>query len=247
MRSSLVVFGCSLVNAHSYGLSLTLSSPVSAEPPKHTTNCYGFPDQPFTLSNHVNICDPSGCSDDGLGVKTNDAAPNFQANDVAGARIDLHDLLKSKPVFIQFGSFTWPIFQEGISATNKLADFWGSKLTYLLVYTIDAHPKKPDPSPYLGKPWMMPFSELPQPRTFNERLTNAKDVNHGMSRLHGNFSVLVDDLTPHNSSAGNDPVWCSWGPAPNAGFFVLQNHTVALAQTWFSLHEMNASIANFFY
>ena len=101
MRSSLIVFGCSLVNAHSYGSSLT-----SAEPPQHTPNCYGFPDQPFTLSNYVNICDPSGCGDDGLGVKTNDAAPNFQANDVAGAKIDLHDLLKSKPVFIQFGSFT---------------------------------------------------------------------------------------------------------------------------------------------
>ena len=90
----------------------------------------------------------------------------------------------------------------------------------------------------------MPYSELAQPRTFNGRLANANKVNR--SSLHGNVSVLVDDLTPNNSSDGNDPVWCTWGPAPNAGFFVLQNHTVAMAQTWFSLPEMNASIAQFF-
>jgi hypothetical protein len=212
---------------------------------QHAPNCYGFPDQPFTGSNYVNICDPSGCGDDGLGVKTNDVAPNFQLSAVSGeARHDLYALLQSKPVFIQFGSYTWPIFQHGVSATNKLVDFWGAQFHYLLVYTIDAHPKTPDPSPYLGKPWEMPYSELAQPRTFNGRLANANKVNR--SSLHGNVSVLVDDLTPNNSSDGNDPVWCTWGPAPNAGFFVLQNHTVALAQTWFSLPEMNASIAQFF-
>ena len=77
----------------------------------------------------------------------------------------------------------------------------------LLVYTIEAHPAKPDPSPYAGKPWTMPFSQLRQPRTYSARNSNAQDVNKGLSQLKGNFTVLVDDLNPHNTTNGNNPMW----------------------------------------
>ena len=40
--------------------------------------------------------------------------------------------------------------------------------------------------------------------------------------------------------------YSTYGPAPNAGFFILPNRTVGLAQTWFSLKQMNASIAEYF-
>ena len=111
MRSSLLLFlGCitHLAHAHSYGPPPRLPAPIFVNPQQqHAPNCYGFPDQPFTGSNYVNICDPSGCGDDGLGVKTNDVAPNFQLSAVSGeARHDLYALLQSKPVFIQFGSYT---------------------------------------------------------------------------------------------------------------------------------------------
>jgi hypothetical protein len=111
MRSSLLLFlGCitHLAHAHSYGPAPRLPAPIFVNPQQqHAPNCYGFPDQPFTGSNYVNICDPSGCGDDGLGVKTNDVAPNFQLSAVSGeARHDLYALLQSKPVFIQFGSYT---------------------------------------------------------------------------------------------------------------------------------------------
>ena len=214
----------------------------------HAPNCYGFPNKPFTPTNYVNICDPSGCLDEGLGVKSGDIAPNFALSSVDGNNIDLYTVLDTSkiPVFIQFGSFTWPIYQFGISDTNKLADYWREQLNYLLVYTIDAHPQKPDPSPYAGKPWTMPFSQLRQPRIYKDRVKNAKDVNKGLSTLHGNFTVLVDDLSPHNNTNnGSDSTWCVWGPAPNAGFFILVNRTVALAQTWFSLKEMNETMMKY--
>ena len=92
----------------------------------------------------------------------------------------------------------------------------------------------------------MPFSTFRQPRTYADRLTNSHAINKGISSLKGNFTVLVDALTPRNQSAGNNAVWCKYGPAPNAAFFILPNKTVSLAQTWFSLTEMNASIAAYF-
>ena len=53
----------------------------------------------------------------------------------------------------------------------------------------------------------MPFSQLRQPRTYSARNSNAQDVNKGLSRLKGNFTVLVDDLNPHNKTNGNNPMW----------------------------------------
>ena len=74
----------------------------------HAPNCYGFPNKPFTPTNYVNICDPSGCLDEGLGVKSGDIAPNFALSSVDGNNIDLYTVLDTSkiPVFIQFGSFT---------------------------------------------------------------------------------------------------------------------------------------------
>ena len=103
IRSSVLFLGCSFASAHSNGSDVVSS--VSTEP-DHASNCYGFPDQPFTPSNYVNICNPGGCEDKGLGVKTNDIAPNFSLSSVSGERIKLYDLLENKPTFIQFGSFT---------------------------------------------------------------------------------------------------------------------------------------------
>ena len=76
--------------------------------PSHKPNCYGFPDSPFTPSNYVSICDPSGCKDTGLGVQTGDVAPNFKLSSVNNTTIELYNLLSksAKPIFIQFGSFT---------------------------------------------------------------------------------------------------------------------------------------------
>jgi hypothetical protein len=82
---------------------------VSLLPPaQHQKNCYGFPDQTFSKQSFVSICDPgSGCKDKGLGVQTGKSkAPDFQLSSTNGKIVNLYSLLKEKPVFIQFGSFT---------------------------------------------------------------------------------------------------------------------------------------------
>ena len=77
-------------------------------PPQHGTNCYGFPDQPFTKTSYVSICDPGvGCEDQGLGMQTGNIATNFQLTSTQGTPVELYSLLlQNKPIFVQFGSFT---------------------------------------------------------------------------------------------------------------------------------------------
>jgi hypothetical protein len=106
----------------------------------------------------------------------------------------------------------------------------------LLVYTIDAHPLT-DPSPYAGRPWELPWSTVRQPLTYNARLANAAHMIANIT-LDPAFTVVVDDLAPRNSTAGSNPLWCEYGPAPNAAWLVAQNGSVALAQTWFEHDAM---------
>jgi hypothetical protein len=133
----------------------------------------------------------------------------------------------------------------------------------VLVYVIDPHPLAPDPSPYLGAPWTFRYSKFRQARTFGERLQDARNVS-----TEGVFDVvLADDLggaagasraagasgpagatgsgtlsARTGAARGNNPVWCSWGPAPNSAWIVARNGTVLLAQTWFEKDELNATL-----
>ena len=77
-----------------------------------------------------------------------------------------------------------------------------------------------------------------QPLTYSARLANAAHMLANIT-LDPAFTVVVDDLKPHNTAtAGNNPLWCTWGPAPNAAWLIGQNGSIALAQTWFERNAM---------
>ena len=107
----------------------------------------------------------------------------------------------------------------------------------MLTYVIDPHPHAPDLSPYSGDVWEFEYSKFRQARTFDERVSDARNVT-----TDGVFDqVLVDWLTPRNAS-GNNAVWCDWGPAPNSGWLIAQDSTVRLAQAWFEENEMDTAM-----
>lgn len=120
---------------------------------------------------------------------------------------------------------------------------YASDIQFVLVYTIDAHPKTPDKSPYSGEVWQFNFSDFRQPQTYAERLSNAAHISDKFT-LDQRVTILVDDLRPHNSTMGGDnPIWCGWGPAPNSAWLLHPNGTVALAQTWFESAEMDKAMS----
>ena len=130
--------------------------------------------------------------------------------------------------------------------TEELRKLYGSRVSFVLVYVVDPHPLHPDPSPYSGAVWEFGYSKFRQARTFGERLDYANNV----STLGVFDEVLADGLqttAPTASSSSllkmNNPLWCSWGPAPNAAWIIGKDGSVVLAQTWFEVPSLPTRIS----
>jgi hypothetical protein len=187
-------------------------------------NCFNFPAIPFSVTNWTSLK---------ISLGVGDEAPNFVLSDISGARHELRELLDTKPVMLQTSSYTCPVYQRNIADSEQLASVYGDRVHFVIIYTPEAHPKS-DPSPYKGSVWELGYSEYSQPNTYGERLEVARQVTHDGSQL-----LLVDDLAPQEL---NNPVWCTYGPAPNAAFLIAQDSTVHSAHLWFDPETMRASI-----
>merc|ERR1712039_279648 len=121
---------------------------------------------------------------------------------------------------------------------NELVAKYSDKVDFMYIYIIDPHPKT-DPSPYRASTWTFNYSLYRQPTTYDERVQEAK-ILRSTYPLDEKVTVVVDDLRPHNSTMqGDNPVWCRWGPAPNPGWLMLPNGTVAFAQAWFNASDVD--------
>jgi hypothetical protein len=70
-----------------------------------------------------------------LGMK----APELEATDLKGGAVKLEDFA-GKPVVVQFGSLTEPLFRIRVSDTEKLAGKYGDKVAFVVVYQKESHP-----------------------------------------------------------------------------------------------------------
>lgn len=187
------------------------------------TDCFGWPAQEFTPSNFT----PPRAS-----MSAGSTAIEFELRDLGGTTHTLTDLLATKPVFLQMGSYTCPVYQGKIAETNRLASMYGADVHFVIIYTIEAHPKT-DPSPYRGAIWENSTTEnYRQPMTYAERLIPAAALTLGANQL-----LLIDEL-----GAQNNPVWCTYGPAPNAAFLIAMDGEIVAAQTWFDSASMEDAI-----
>lgn len=92
---------------------------------------------------------------------------------------------------------------------------------------------------------MFKYSNYSQPLNYSDRVAVSMHVSDIFS-LNKQFTILVDDLTPHNNT-GNNPLWCEWGPAPNSAWLIHKDKDtgevkIVLAQTWFHIEQMDKAI-----
>ena len=199
--AGLLLAGCG--GAPPPGVSPKLSSALMG-------NCFGFPETPATPTNMAPWM---------TGVKTGALAVDFTLLDTEGASYSLSGLLADKPVWIQLGNYTCPIYQAANQALTTLTGRGDPKgrytdqLHFVHVYTVEAHPKSPDVSAYRGEVWEQEFSTLREPTTYEERRANALVLKPSIA---GDQLLLVDDLTP----GSNNPVWCTYGTCPACSFLV---------------------------
>ena len=127
-------------------------------------------------------------------------------------------------------------------ALNDLADqsrdateTYGEALHLVHVFIIEPHPAA-GPSPYSGEVWEVACSDYGQATTYAERVATAKAIAPaiGTGQL-----LLVDDLD-HDGLI--NPVWCTYGPAPNPAFLISQDGLVVESQPWADMDAMKVAV-----
>ncbi|MEQ1502414.1 MAG: deiodinase-like protein [Myxococcota bacterium] len=189
------------------------------------TDCFDYPEQPFDKHRHADV---------GTRLTAGDRAVDFTLRDVKGNAVRLADLLVDKPVLLVQGSWTCPRFQQERPGLEQTVKRFRNDVTVVLVYGIEAHPGGNDPSPYRGKPWPEAFSDRKQPKTYDERLRNARDIARDAS-----MRVVVDAV----DAPGANPVWCTYGTCPSCSWLIRRDGTIAAQQEWHDQATIEGSIA----
>ena len=109
-------------------------------------------------------------------------------------------------------------------------------MSFIIIYSIEAHPSGAV-SPYSDNEWTGRFSKdaagnpVGQPETYQNRLALAQQtvVESGIS-----VPVLVDQI--------DNPVWCTYGPAPNNAYLIGTDGRVVFKQQWYDPAKMAAAI-----
>lgn len=127
-----------------------------------------------------------------------------------------------------------PALNELAAKAYDETSTFGDLVHFVHVYTIEAHPKAPDPCPYYGQVAEISYSIVPQPRSFTGRAENAALM---LPLLDPGQLLLVDDLRRRVN-----PVWCTYSTAPNSAFLIRQDGIIAAAQLWADVGRMERAI-----
>lgn len=104
------------------------------------------------------------------------------------------------------------------------------------MYILEPHPKSPDLSPYSANVSESSYSTKYQPVTYENRVANATDM---AGHLDNTQLLLVDDMYPLQR---NNPMWCTYGPAPNSGYLISMTGKVIVSQKWLDVPAMKNAI-----
>jgi len=153
------------------------------------------------------------------GPAVGEEAPNFTLTDIDGKTLTLADL-RGKPVVIEFGSYTCPIFRGKINAFEELQEQYGDAVHFVLVYTQEAHPIDG---------WEIPAQTgngivIKQHTSFDERLTCAKRTR---DELGVTTRILVDNI--------DSTVTRQYAGHPNRGYVLDSKGKVLSKQVWINV------------
>ena len=150
------------------------------------------------------------------GPRRGEAAPAFELIGVNGETVTLASL-RGKPVVIEFGSYTCPVFRRQVEPLRTLQARFGDDVHWVLVYTKEAHPVDGDVARINDREGI----EVQQHVSFEKRLEAAKLCRR---KLNLKATVLVDGI--------ENKVTESYGGHPNRGFVLDADGKVVSRQNW---------------
>ena len=146
--------------------------------------------------------------------------------------VALEELVGERPIVLQLGSHSCPVYRyRSRHWMRDLVDDYEGQVHFLLVYTLEAHPKGAV-SPYADKEWLTSWNrftgvKVEQPETERQREDNAV---RSRARLEIDWPVLVDSM--------DNSVWQSYGAASSPAFVIDQEGRIVARQVWIRPGEL---------
>jgi peroxiredoxin len=162
-----------------------------------------------------------GMLDPDRGPDVGDVAPDFELADLEGNVVGLRALL-GKPVVIEFGSYTCPVFRRKVEAVEALRHDFGDAVEWVMIYTKEAHPTDGRVVEVNTRAGI----EILQHTSFEKRLKCAALCRE---KLGLNLQVLVD--------GHRNKVTEAYSGHPNRGYVIGPDGKVVSRQVWFSVRE----------
>ena len=136
-------------------------------------------------------------------------APMFVLKDLKGNTVSLGELLKTKPVVVETGSCTCPVFRRSHAKVESLRKEFDDKFHFVVLYGREAHAGSGN------------YADIKPPKTLPQRIVLAEKVAKEVSIT---VPVAVDDL--------NNKVSMAYGGLPNSGYLIGQDGRVFFKMPW---------------
>lgn len=177
------------------------------------------------------------------GVPYGDKVANFTLKDIYGDEHELYELLKTKPVMLQFGAYTCGPTNRNLEEMRQLQEKYGKRADgahIMMVYRWETHAYGP-PNCQDGACLRIPYSFEPgcdfadpdyvencdkilQPTTYEERVALATRMVE--EKTKSDYLVLIDEM--------DNAVTCSLGDDTNSALLIGVDGRVVEYHTWFN-------------
>jgi hypothetical protein len=157
-----------------------------------------------------------------------DAAPELMVKDLKGNAVALQDF-HGKPLVLQFGSMTDPVFRMHCPAVEKLAASYADKAAFLVVYQREAHP--------VGGGDELEINEqegysIAAPANLDERMSLA-------AQAAARLSIAQQKVTV---DAWNDTTSRRYGGLANMTFLIDGQGKLAAAYPWMDTRKLEGAL-----
>ena len=163
------------------------------------------------------------------------AAPNVTLSDLDGNLVELNSLLGDKPVVVQLGSYTCPVFRYRRFDMQPLRRRYQDRVEFVVLYTTEAHPVG-SASPYVDREWVPWHNRLARVKTKESTSLDKRRAQAAFAskQLHSNARFMVDEMD--NSG------WQAFGRAPSAAFLIDKEGIVRFRQVWIEPDRLEKEI-----
>lgn len=174
-----------------------------------------FPKQPGRHLAHFNSLAPA----------VGEPAPLFALEDLQGNTVALAELIGEKPIVLQFGSHTCPVYRYRRFSMEGVWEDYADRVYFLLIYTQEAHPVG-SKSPYTEGEWDTWWNRLTGVRVqqAEDEETRTAQARLSHEKLELAPTMVVDSM--------DNVTWETYGAASSPAFVVDLEGRIVARQPW---------------